>query len=378
MGLWFVMVLMTAAAVFAVLWPLARGATRSHGGGSDVAVYRDQLGEIERDRAGGLIAPADAEAARVEVSRRLLAAADHDAASPALPSLWRRRAVAILALVLLPVGASGLYLALGSPTLPGQPLASRMNAPANQRSIADLVAQVEAHVERNPDDGRGWEVLAPVYLRTGRFDEAVKARSNALRLLGATPEREADLGEALTSAANGIVTADAKAAFDRAVAADPRSIKARFFLGLAAEQDGRKDDAARIWRELLAGAPPDAPWTAYVKQSLAQLTGKPVPEPAPPTASAPGPDAGQVAAAQAMTSDQRAAMIQGMVAGLAEKLKHDGSDIDGWSRLMRAYMVLGERDKARAAAADARQALRGDPDKLRRLDDVVKGLGVEG
>jgi cytochrome c-type biogenesis protein CcmH len=370
MTLWFLLALMTAAAIFAVLWPLARrgGYLRS---GSDIAVYRDQLEEIDRDRAAGLIPDAEAEAARVEVSRRLLAA---DAASTAtrtakVDPVWRRRIAALVALVLLPAFAGGLYLTLGSPGQPGAPLSARVVPPA-QQSIESMVAQVEAHLERNPEDGRGWEVIAPVYMRMGRFNDAVRARGNIRRILGATAEREADFGEAMVGAANGIVTADAKAAFERAAALDANDVKAQFFLGLAAEQDGKTEDAARIWRNLLARAPASAPYRPIVQQSLARVD--------PNAPAAPGPSADDVAAAEQLTPDQRAEMIRGMVDRLAERLKSDGSDVDGWLRLVRAYMVLGDPDKARAAAAEGRRALGADAEKRRRLDELVKGLGLEG
>ncbi len=276
MTLWFVLALMTAAAIFAVLWPLSRReeALRS---GSDVAVYRDQLDEIRRDQAAGLIGDSEAAAAQVEVSRRLIAAADAAAAvpqaAPAATMTRRRRAVAVVALVLLPAGAIALYLAVGSPTLPGQPLTSR--APEERQTIAQMVAQVEAHLAKNPNEGRGWEVVAPIYLRMGRFDDAVKARRLALELNGATAERHAGLGEALTAAANGIVTAEALAQFKAAIALDAEHVKARFFLGLAAEQDGRVSEAVATWRALLDGAPPDAPWAEFVRAELMRLTGGP-------------------------------------------------------------------------------------------------------
>src|SRR6185312_1577432 len=193
MMLWFVLALMTAAAIFAVLWPLARRtALRT---GSDVAVYRDQLEEIGRDRAAGLIGEREAEAARVEVSRRLLAAAD--AAAPAPPrgdGNGPRRATALAALILLPLGTATLYLMLGSPDQAGQSQMARRDAPPEQRPIAALVGQVEAHLEQNPEDGHGWEVIGPVYMRLGRYDDAVKARRTVLRLLGPNAVHEADLG----------------------------------------------------------------------------------------------------------------------------------------------------------------------------------------
>src|SRR5262249_54302069 len=175
MTLWFGLALMTAAAILAVLWPLARRAGLSRSG-SDVAIYRDQLDEIERDRAAGLIEDNEAASAQVEVSRRLIAAADAQTAPPGdgAAGRLRGRGVRVLALVLLPVGATGLYLVLGSPLLPDQPLAPRLAAARGNQSVDTLIAQVEAHLERNPEDGRGWEVIAPVYLRLRRFDDPVQ------------------------------------------------------------------------------------------------------------------------------------------------------------------------------------------------------------
>ena len=368
MMLWFAMALMTAAAIFAVLWPLARRTPLPTG--SDVEVYRDQLDEIERDRAGGLIGEREAEAARVEVSRRLLAAAD-DVAPARSPDRvgWRGRVAALTALTLLPLGAASLYLMLGSPDLTGQPQAARRDSSPELSPIVELVGRVEAHLEQSPDDGRGWEVLGPVYMRLGRYDDAVKARKNALRLLGASPEREADLGEALTGAQNGIVTAEAKAAFERALGLDARDVRSRYFLGLAAEQDGRPKEAAAVWRALLAEASADAAWAGFVRASLARVE---------PGAAAAGPSADDVAAAGEMSPEQRNTMVRSMVSRLAERLKQEGNDVEGWLRLLRAYMVLGDKEQARAAADEARRALASDPEKLRRVDEAIKGLGLEG
>ena len=369
MTLWFGVALMTAAAVWAVLWPLARrgGDLR---GGSDVAVYRDQLAEIERDRASGLIAENEAAGAQVEVSRRLIAAADAQARAPAdaVSATWRRRAVAVAALILLPLGAAALYVALGSPSLPDQPLAARLASARGNQSIDTLITQVEDHLTRHPEDGRGWEVIAPVYLRLGRFEEAVKARRNAVKLNGATAERESALGEALVFAANGVVTAEAKAAFERAIALDANGVQARYFLGLAAEQDGDRTQAAAAWRALIAAAPPDAPWLELLRNALARVEGR---AGGGGAAGGPSVDASDDQAAVQLSPEQRKAMIEGMVNRLSERLHRDGADVDGWLRLVRSYMVLGEPDKARAAVVDARRALAGDAVKLRRLDDLL-------
>jgi cytochrome c-type biogenesis protein CcmH len=366
MTLWILFALMTAMAIFAVLAPLARVEANPRSG-SDLAVYRDQLAEIQRDQAAGQIGEAEAEAAKIEVSRRLIGAADAEAAAPAsLPAAaatWHRRVVAVIALVALPLGAGLLYLKIGSPDLPGQPLSARA-AEIQDRSVEHLLAQVEAHLAANPDDARGWDVIAPVYLKLGRYDDAVKARRNVLRLAGESAERQGDLGEALVGTANGIVTAEAKAAFERAVALDPQDVKSRYFLGLAAEQDGHRDEAAAIWRAMLASAPPGADWAGFVRGELARVAG------------GPGPAAG--AADANGLSPEQLTMVRGMVQKLADELHQDGTNLEGWLRLVRSYMVLGERDKALAAAGDARHALASDPEKVRRIDELVKGLGLQG
>jgi cytochrome c-type biogenesis protein CcmH len=379
--LWLLLALMTAGAILAVLWPLSRRRTDT-AVASELAVYRDQLREIDRDRAAGSIGAAEAEAARVEVSRRLIAAADarqyeaksggeEETAKEMTSRLKRRRLAALAALIAMPILAGSLYFVLGSPNVPGQPFAGRLEAAHGGQTIASLIARVEAHLAQNPDDGRGWEVVAPVYLQLQRYDDAVQARRNALRLLGETADRQSSLGEALVGVADGLVTADAKRAFERAVELNAEDVKARFFLGLAAEQDGKRDEAARIWRELLAGAPEGAPWVELVRASLARIG-------EPSTAPAPGPNAQDMAAASQLAPEQRDQMIRGMVERLATRLHEDGSDVEGWLRLVRAYMVLGEREHARDAVADAHRALVNEPDKIRRLDEGVKGLGLDG
>jgi cytochrome c-type biogenesis protein CcmH len=369
MMLLFLMALMTLGAIFAVLWPWVRRAPMAPSG-SDVAVYRDQLEEIERDRLAGLIGGPEAEAARVEVSRRLLAAADAGDERPSQLSDRHRGAIAVVAIMLLPVGATSLYLALGSPTLPGTPLAERIAAQAQNPPIGSLIAEIETYLESNPKDGRGWEVVAPVYLRLGRFGDAVKARNNALNLLGPDAERESYLGEALMAAANGTVTADAKQAFERALKLDPKNVAARYYFGLAAEQNGQREEAGKIWQDLINEAPPGAPWLDFMRNALARLEGK-------PPVTGPGPGGGDMQASANPPPEHQGDQVLGMVQRLADRLKQDGSDVEGWIKLVRSYRVLGENERAQAALAEARQALAADATKLSRLNQDIAALGME-
>jgi cytochrome c-type biogenesis protein CcmH len=376
MTLWFVFALMTAAAIFAVLWPLGRGRPRDDGSetnvsetdGSETNVYRDQLTEVDRDLALDLIGSSEAEAARVEISRRLLAAADNRRAPSAAPSLSLRRFAAILALVGLPILSLAVYLPLGSPHLRDFPLAQRTRAPDATQSLDNLVAQVEAHLEKNPTDGRGWNVLAPVLSRLGRYDEAARAYRNTITYHGDSADRRADLGEALAGAAGGVVTSEALAEFERAIALEADEPKANYFLGLAAEQDGRTAEAVSIWQSVLAKAPADAPWRPLVQAALARVGGS----------SAPGPSDDAVAAAKDMNEADRGAMIRGMVDRLATRLKQNGDDVEGWLRLVRAYMVMGDRDKAKSALTEARQAVGNNAERLRQLNEGLKDLGLDG
>jgi len=373
MTLWLILAVMTAAAVFAVVWPLSRNAGSVRAAGSDMAVYRDQLDEIERDLAAGLIGKTDAQAARVEISRRLLAAADAVQATPppssATSAAWRRRAAAVASLLVVPIVAGGLYLWLGSPELASELAPAQRESAAARQSVENLVAQVEARLEHNPEDGRGWEILAPVYMRLGRYSDSVTAWRNTARLLGESAERDADLGEALTAEADGVVIAEARDVFVRAVALDDTLVSPHYYLGVAAAQDGRREEAAKIWRDLIAEAPPDATWVSEVRKALAQIESNSTPPP--------GPKAAPATAAATEPPEQQAAMIQSMVDRLAARLKQDGSDVDGWVRLVRSYNVLGQPDKARAAAADARQALASDSGKLEKLNAALKTLDAE-
>lgn len=379
-AIWFILAGMTAAAVLGLLWPMARrrAVPAAEGGGSGVdtetAFYEDQIAEIGRDLERGLIAPDEAETARAEAARRLLRAsrdarrdaedADADeAARPAEPRLRRRRAASAFAVSTIPLVALIAYGLYGSPELPAQTDADRQAARGGNADLMKAVGQIETRLARDPNDARGWAVLAPVYMRTGRFDDAARAFGNIARLKGETPDTLADWGEALTAAADGTVPPEAKALFAKAQAGDPNAPKPRFYLARAAEQAGDTGEAIRQLTALDAASPADAPWLGLVRQTLARLKGEP-----PPAASAPP-------AAPKMPADQQAA-IRGMVDGLDARLKAGGGTPDEWLRLARSRAVLGEPGQALAVLARARVALAGDPQGLAQVEAGVGALGL--
>jgi cytochrome c-type biogenesis protein CcmH len=200
-------------------------------------------------------------------------------------------------------------------------------------------------------------------MRVGRYADSVLAWRNVIQFAGPNADRLANLGEALTAQANGIVTDEAKDAFVRSATLDSTTVTSRFYLGVAAEQDGKRTEAMRIFKELIDQAPPNAAWAADVKAALARVDGKP--------------DGAPVVSKQAAAGGQAGPQdhaVQGMVDRLAGRLKQDGSDPDGWVRLVRSYVVLKDESKKTAAIADARKALAGDAEKLAKFETGLKAV----
>ncbi len=371
-----VLALLTGLAVFAILWPLSR---RAGAPGEqqpvDVAFYKAKLAEIDRESSNDLLSAEDAEAAKTEAARQLLRAAETDPALKGQPSKaaiadpaaaqWRLRLAAILALAFVPAVSLGLYSYLGHPSWPDEPLSARLDTPGQKMTLAEAVAKVEAHLRQDPDDGRGYEVLVPAYLRLGRVEDAVRVAGLAMQKLGATPERETIYAETLVYASNGLVTDAARELFQKAASANPPPAKALYFLGLAANEEGDKTKALGYWQKLLAMMPQGSGGRADLEKRIAVLQGK-----APPQAA-------EAAAIANMTPEAQATAIHGMIDRLAARLAQNGNDIEGWLRLVRAYKVINEVDKARAALATARKDFNGDAQAKARIDALARELGLD-
>ncbi|ACB95848.1 c-type cytochrome biogenesis protein CcmI [Beijerinckia indica] len=383
--LWVVFAVLTGLAVMSVLWPLARKPLGRSWRDSEADFYQAQVKEIEQDVSRGLLSAQQAEAMKAETARRFIADAGKSPdkrvgadLSPPYSSPWPVRIAALLALIIIPAITLGLYTRIGTPDQPDDPLQARLDAQPQSMDIMAAIAKIEAHLRQAPDDARGYELLAPIYMRLGRFDDASKAYAEILRLEGETATRQAAYGEALVFAAKGEVTSQAQAAF-AASSDQPRS---RFYLGLAAEQAGDKAKARDIWNQLLADAPADAAFVPLLRQRLAELdglqqSGEPPNSPSGSNASAANIPQGGAAIA-AMPEAERNAAIHTMVDRLAARLAEKGEDLEGWLRLIRAYTVLKEEAKAHAALADARRALAGNQEAVSRIDALAHELGLEG
>ncbi|WP_439500576.1 c-type cytochrome biogenesis protein CcmI [Aminobacter ciceronei] len=372
---WIIAAVLTLGASLAVLLPLTRQTRARDDASHDLEVYRDQLGEVDRDAARGLIAAADAEQARAEIARRIIRLDAENAREPKKASQLGPRLVGMIAVLAVPLLSWGVYTAIGSPTVPSQPLSARLSQKPADSSVDELIARAEAHLVANPSDGRGWDVLAPVYLRIGRANDAVTAYRNAIRILGSTTARQAGLGEAIAAAAGGIVTSDARIAFEAALKLEPTDAKARYFLALALAQEGKISDAAAAWRLLAASLPADSPWRAATEQAIAQAEVRTAP--VKEAAGAPAPSQDDIDAAASMSSGDRTAMIEGMVATLDEKLRQNPRDPEGWVRLVRSYQVLGKTDLAQDALGRAYAALGRDSEDGRKLTELAGSLGLD-
>jgi cytochrome c-type biogenesis protein CcmH len=375
MLLWIAFALLTAAVLAAVLAPLGRRKAEPPPDAGALEVYRHQLTELEAERARGLVEESEAAAAKLEISRRLLASASQFERAPQAEGAGeaRPRAVAVAVAALVPALTLGLYLIYGSPGMPSYPIDARANAPLESAQIGELVAKVEARLRAHPEDGEGWDVIAPVYLRLGRFRDAADAFDRASRLKGESVKRLAGLAEASVLGADGIVTEEARLAYENVLKLEPGRADARFWLALAKEQDGRLAQALADYQALLAQSPAEAPWRAAVEQRIAEVSGRlSGAQPAPSR----GPTAEDVAAADKLSPADRVRMIGEMVEGLARRLKRDGRDLAGWLRLVNAYAVLGRKDDALSALADARKTFGGDEKALAELARLAQSLGL--
>ena len=355
---------LAAGVVLAVCWPVLKGSAAGPGRAQyDEVVFRDQLAELERDRARGLIGDEEAKAARNEIARRLIAA-DGEVLTSKSPASGNRAAFAVAGLI--PVVSVALYLALGAPGQPDMPLKARLDNAVANNDIQALMAKAEAHLAEKPDDLKGWEVVAPIYRAAERYADAAKAYQNILRLKGGNAETYADLGEMLVFANAGLVPKEATQALAEALKLDPKSAKARFYAGLALKQDGKRAEALALWQGLLADTGPEDSWRGALEAQIASLS---------PGAPALSDD--QVAAAQSMTGEDRENMIRGMVDGLEQRLKSAPADLEGWRRLIKARAVLGEMDKARAAYSKAKEQFKADGEAMAALAQSAKQLGIE-
>jgi cytochrome c-type biogenesis protein CcmH len=360
--IWLAFALLTGAAVAALLWPLAGPPPEAGADPADVAFYRDRIGEIDTEISRGGIAPDEAEAARAEAGRRLLAATRAESTSGDAP-LARKMSILLVALG-APTIALGLYSKVGRPNLPDMPLVARpapQPLPETGKSLAGLEAFLAAH----PTDGNALERITPLYLEAGRYAEAVRTSRAALDILGESPERLVKHAEALSYANDGEVSPEAATLLERAEKLAPAFLLARYYLGLAAAQQGEVDKARKIWTAML---PELAEGSKAKKDVLEKLT----------LLDAPVEGAAPTSQPNAAFAGERRKSVQAMVDAAAQRLAAKGGSATEWVRLIRSYKILDQPDKAQDALFQARKALSGDRGALSELDALARELELNG
>ncbi|WP_223423556.1 c-type cytochrome biogenesis protein CcmI [Tateyamaria pelophila] len=371
----------------------------------DLDVYRDQLKEVERDLARGVVSEADAERARTEVSRRILAA---DAALGAENSMVRTRGglvTAGLTSLLVAGGAYFLYLELGAPGYGDLALADRIEraevlraerpsqetaeaglppsmtgaAPASPDYVA-LVEQLRETVATRPNDLQGHILLVQSEAQLGNFAAAHAAKARVIELKGAsaTATDFSDYADLLILAAGGYVSPAAEAVLERALAMDPTNGTASYYFGLMMAQTGRPDTALRVWDQLLRAGPPDAPWIPPIEAQIEDIAVRAGVNYARPTiGTGRGPSAEDIEAAGEMSPAERMEMIQGMVSGLSDRLATEGGPVEDWARLISALGVLGQMGQARSVFENAKVAFEGDPRAADILNEAADRVGLQ-
>ncbi|MGH1418226.1 MAG: c-type cytochrome biogenesis protein CcmI [Hyphomicrobiaceae bacterium] len=397
MLIWIGCAVLTAVVVAVIARPLMQegsGATSIDSQVADLAVYRDQLSEIDGDQARGLIEDVEAEAAKAELARRILRRAetipktskqqnsksDMAASGDGHPSVTTTHRVAVVLALFVPLASVAGYVLLGAPHLPSQPYASRINKQPAKANVAELVGQVEARLRSHPNDGTGWDVIAPIYLKQRRFDEASQAYANAIRLLGETPRRLQGLGQARVMANDGQVDQIARTAFEKILKKQPDHVEAQFWLAAVKEQEGDLNGAIAAYKNLLASGDRNAPWRQVVEQRLSRALSKAGMKPDANASAAQKPEAEATTAQDRSNVNAKAfpngvpPQIVAMVEGLAKKLEADGNNLEGWMQLIKSYHVIGRKGDAKAAANDAKKFFPGGTTEAKKIDDLLVEL----
>lgn len=418
MTLWIVLTILTSFAAIAVAAPFIRrfDGTQLKSNRS-IAVYKDQLLEISREREQGILDESSAKLAETEIERRILAhqkdaAFDSNNFSPPV------RVIGLATVAgLVVIGATSLYALTGRPEIPSAPFASEpvtssksvldelekrfsgtnraiqannvlADSSAEVGDAEQLVVNLAARLEQNPDDAQGWRMLGWSYFNTKRYDKAAKAYARAVALKNDDPDLQSAYGETLVRAADGFVTGKAIEIFDKTLSLNSSDPRARFFKGLALEQSGNSRAAIKAWTAILNNAPANADWVEGLRLRVQELAAASSINIAGRAASKPimslgaefvlksGPTAEDIKAASTMPAEDRQAMIRSMVDRLANRLEENPQNAEGWVKLMRSRLVLGDKTAAIEAMDRANKVFESKPEEQARIAAVAVALGL--
>lgn len=370
--LWIGIGIVTAIAVLA-LAVAARRRTATPADADETLIYKDQLAELERDVERGVVAPTDARAARLEIERRLLRAAERPARAAATAPLGR--GIVLATAISVPLASLGLYSQLGRPSLPDVPFAARAPADDPLPRIAAMVAGLEERLAAEPNDAEGWLMLGRSRGVMGDPEGSVAAYRRGVELAAADPRAVAGLAESLISAAQGVVPPEAQERLRELERLDPADPRAGFYLGQAAAQAGQWQLALDRWRTVLARTPRDVAWREMLEEQVRQAAGELKLDPAPILALAAPPPPAQAPSTASGTEDQQKAFIASRVGQLREHLEKTPDDVDGWQRLAQAHMVLEQPGLAQAALRDGLDRNPDAPALISGIGEMLLGPG---
>lgn len=392
---WIICIVLTLVVAGMVVAPLVRGDSDA-AEAPDVAFYRAQLEELDRDLERGVIDSVEAERARVEVARRLLGA---DARAADVTTNPPSPILAVVVVGLIAALGLGSYVFLGAPGYGDLPLKARIAASDEMRAnrptqsaleaaatpapLVDFpdeylasVAQLRIIVPTRPDDMRGWELLAYHESQMRNYAAAAAAQARVLALKGkdTTIEDRKRLVDLMVSAADGLVSPQAEGFVRQILNESPDDAAGLYYMGALYYQTDRPDVALRLWRPVAANGDPTLFHVAAIRSQIEDAAFRAGEKYTLPEVA--GPSAEDIANAQDMTEEDRQGMIRGMVAQLAGRLADEGGPATEWARLISAYGVLGETANATEIWLEASEVFAGSGAAMTTLREAAQAAGV--
>ncbi len=362
MMLWFLIVIISVVSVGTIMRAVWQQKDDEPASSQyDVEIYRDQLDELDRDIERGVISANEANTARAEISRKLLAAEERtagDAQADNIVDARLRASVAIAVAIIVPAIALGLYLSKGSPGLPGQSFALRQtsmtSAQIQAQQLVEEVAALEVRLAQTPEDVQGWRLLGQSYMELRLYAKSADTFERAIAANGPLVDLLLNKGIGLVFSESGVVSEPARLSFEAVIEQEPNNSLAQYFLGVGAAQQQDYPRAIDYLTKSLTNAPPDAPWIDDASRQLATMS-----EQIDGTIEAPTTNGG--------ATPTLPPMVQDMVAGLAARLADNPQDLEGWLLLIRSYAVMDDTKAARDALAGARDAFQDNENALEQL-----------
>ncbi len=362
MTFWILTLILAAIAMGFVCFPLFSSNLPSRSElDSEQTLYKARLLEIEKDLELGRLDELSAQAAKSEEARKLIKSSEFSK-QPSVPR--RNKFLVLLAAISLPLFSIPFYYITGSPDVISPP--QQVSSDSSQPSMQELLKVAEKRLQSNPDDTKGWKVVGPVYMRMRRYEDAIKAYQNIIRVEGRNPEYLLKLADVHIEQTQGQINDEAKMLIHEVLSIDEEHSIAKFYTGIIALQSDKPDETMRIWQGMIDNAKGDEEWLPVVRGRVAELRAL------EKQTKLPALNEEKIKAVEEMNPEDRKAMIGQMVSNLAEKLEDDPDNKQGWERLIRSYIILGRSDDAEAALTSATRQFSNDKAFIAFLKNMIQ------